>query len=165
MDARDKREHDNKAGLTTKRKSSLRKRGPIRRDVAGIVQHRITKQQPWLWVPLSVLRAPRFGGRKPAEARHASEDWVAGTTTSVMAGLVPAIHVFLFPLPACGERVIRAKRGSGEGPIVRRPSPGSHPADARHPLPVSRGEGKRLLDIYRNIYLYPSASLMRGVNR
>jgi hypothetical protein len=31
------------------------------------------------WVPVFHLRAPRFGGLEPAEARDASEGWVAGT--------------------------------------------------------------------------------------
>ena len=32
------------------------------------------------WVPAFRLRAPRFGGLKPAEAREASVGWVAGTS-------------------------------------------------------------------------------------
>jgi septal ring factor EnvC (AmiA/AmiB activator) len=32
------------------------------------------------WVPAFRLRAPRFGGLEPAEARKASKGWVAGTS-------------------------------------------------------------------------------------
>jgi hypothetical protein len=43
---------------------------------AGI-QGQNTRPGMVLWVPAFRLRAPRFGGLEPAEARAASEDWVS----------------------------------------------------------------------------------------